>query len=142
MSTHVVKKKDITREWLLVDAEGQALGRLATELAYLLRGKHKPAYTPSMDAGDFIVVINADKIRLTGNKLDGKKYYKSSGYVGGLKETTARRLMEKSPEALIRTAVNGMLPKTKLRPHMMKKLKVYAGPDHPHEAQQPKQHKI
>ncbi len=142
MKTHVVKKKELHGNWLLVDADGKVLGRLASRVAVLLRGKHKPNYTPHMDGGDFVIVVNAAKVHLTGTKLDKKKYYRSSGYTGGLKEITARRLMEKSPETLIRQAVKGMLPKTKLRAPMMKKLKVYAGPEHPHQAQQPKPYKI
>jgi large subunit ribosomal protein L13 len=142
MKTHAVKKKEITREWLVVDADGKVLGRLATNVANLLRGKHKPNYTPHLDTGDFVIVVNAASVHLTGRKLDRKKYYKSSGYIGGLKEVSARKLREKSPETIIRLAVKGMLPKNKLRDHMMKKLKVYPGPDHPHQAQQPKPYNI
>lgn len=142
MKTHAVKKKEIKRDWLLVDADGKVLGRLASNLANLLRGKHKPNYTPNLDCGDFIVVVNAAKVHLTGTKLDKKKYYRSSGYIGGLKEVTARRMMVKSPEKVIELAVSGMLPKTKMREPLLKKLKIYAGPDHPHEAQQPRPVKI
>jgi large subunit ribosomal protein L13 len=138
MTTHAVKRKEIERNWLLVDADGKVLGRLASKVAIILRGKHKPNYTPNMDSGDFVIVINAARVHLTGTKLDKKKYYRTSGYTGGLKDVTAKKLMEKSPETLIMQAVSGMLPKTRLRAPMLKKLKVYAGPDHPHQAQQPR----
>lgn len=137
-TTKVAKKEEVTRDWFLVDADSKVLGRMATEIANILRGKKKPIYTPSVDTGDFVVVVNAEKIQLTGNKLADKMYHSHSGFPGGLKSITAGKLIEKKPEDLIRKAVKGMLPKNKLARHMLKKLKVYAGPAHPHEAQQPK----
>lgn len=137
-TTKVAKKEEVTREWFLVDADNKVLGRMASEIANILRGKRKPIYTPSVDTGDFVVVVNAEKVQLTGNKFSDKTYYSHSGYPGGLKSTTAGKLIEKKPEELIRKAVKGMLPKNKLARHMLKKLKVYAGPSHPHEAQQPR----
>lgn len=137
-TTKVAKKEEVTRDWFLVDADNKVLGRMATEIANILRGKMKPIYTPSVDTGDFVVVINAEKIQLTGNKLADKMYYSHSGFPGGIKSITAGKLIEKKPEDLIRKAVKGMLPKNKLARHMLKKLKVYAGSAHPHEAQQPK----
>lgn len=137
-TTKVAKKEEVTRDWFLVDADNKVLGRMATEIANILRGKMKPIYTPSVDTGDFVVVINAEKIQLTGNKLADKMYYSHSGFPGGIKSITAGKLIEKKPEDLIRKAVKGMLPKNKLARHMLKKLKVYAGSVHPHEAQQPK----
>ena len=137
-TTKVAKKEEVTRDWFLVDADSKVLGRMATEIANILRGKKKPIYTPSVDTGDFVIVINAEKIQLTGNKLADKMYHSHSGFPGGLKSITAGKLIEKKPEDLIRKAVKGMLPKNKLARHMLKKLKVYAGPAHPHEAQQPK----
>jgi large subunit ribosomal protein L13 len=139
MKTEVAKKETVVHDWFLVDAENLVLGRLATQIANVLRGKHKPLYTPSVDTGDFVVVVNADKIALTGNKLADKVYYSHTGFPGGLKEINAARLMAKKPEELIRKAVKGMLPKNKLARHMIKKLKIYAGSAHPHDAQQPKQ---
>lgn len=139
MKTEVAKKETVVHDWFLVDAENLVLGRLATQIANVLRGKHKPLYTPSVDTGDFVVVVNADKIALTGNKLADKVYYSHTGFPGGLKEINAARLMAKKPEELIRKAVKGMLPKNKLARHMIKKLKIYAGAAHPHDAQQPKQ---
>lgn len=139
MKTQVAKQETVTRQWFVVDAENIVLGRLATQIASVLRGKHKPVYTPSVDTGDFVIVLNADKIALTGNKLAGKVYYSHSGFPGGLKEATAAEMLAKKPEDVIRKAVKGMLPKNKLARHMLKKLKVYAGSAHPHEAQQPKQ---
>lgn len=121
----------------MVDAEDMVLGRLASHIAHVLRGKNKPTFTPHVDMGDFVVVVNAEKVRLTGNKLDGKIYYRHSGYPGGIKSMTARELLEKKPEQLIRKAVKGMLPKNRLGRQMFSKLKVYVGPDHPHQAQQP-----
>lgn len=137
-TTKVAKKEEVARDWFLVDADSKVLGRMATEIANILRGKKKPIYTPSVDTGDFVVVVNAEKILLTGNKLADKLYHSHSGFPGGLKSITAGKLIEKKPEDLIRKAVKGMLPKNKLARHMLKKLKVYAGPAHPHEAQQPK----
>jgi large subunit ribosomal protein L13 len=135
--TYSAKQNDIEKKWLLVDAEGMVLGRLASEIAARLRGKHNPMFTPHVDCGDFVVVINADKIVLTGRKLQKKMYYRYSGYIGGLKEINAENLLKKRPEDLIRFAVKGMLPKNSLGSGMFKKLKVYAGSTHPHEAQQP-----
>lgn len=139
MSTEVAKQEDIKREWFVVDLDEQVLGRAATEIARILRGKHKPIYTPSVDTGDFVVVVNADKVKLTGNKLADKKYYRHSGYPGGIREINAEKLLDKKPEMLIQAAVKGMLPKNKLGRKMFTKLKVYAGSDHPHAAQQPKE---
>ncbi len=135
--TYSAKKSDNQGKWGLVDAKGAVLGRLAAEVAARLQGKHNPLYTPHVDSGDWIVVVNADKIVLTGRKLDQKQYYRHSGYIGGLKSTTARELQEKNPEDLIRFAVKGMLPKNRLGKKQLKKLKVYAGDQHPHEAQNP-----
>ena len=138
MKTYVTNPSEVEREWYVVDATGQTLGRLASRVATVLRGKHKPIYSPSVDAGDHVIVINADKIHVTGRKLDQKIYYRYSGYPGGLKETTLRNLLDKRPTRVIRLAVRGMLPKNRLGRQMLKKLKIYAGPDHPHAAQQPK----
>jgi len=139
MSTQVAKKAELEKAWFVVDLDDKVLGRAATKIAMVLRGKHKPIYTPSVDTGDFVIVLNADKVRLTGNKLSKKMYYRHSGYPGGLTEMTAEKLMERKPEELIRKAVKGMLPKNKLGRQMFKKLKVYTGSDHPHQAQQPKE---
>lgn len=138
MQSYVPKPDEIRREWVVMDAENQILGRLATEAARLLRGKHKPEYTPFLDTGDFVVVVNADKVRLTGNKLEDKTYYRHSGRPGALKSETARERMDKYPERIIQAAVWGMLPKNRLGRKLLRKLKVYRGPDHPHQAQQPK----
>lgn len=138
MTTQVAKIENVKRDWYVVDAQDAVLGRLATQVANILRGKNKAVYTPSVDTGDFVVVVNADKIALTGRKLADKVYYSHSGFPGGLKEITAGKLIEKNSTELIRKAVKGMLPKNKLSRHMLKKLKVYAGAAHPHEAQQPK----
>ncbi len=138
MKTQTAKKEEVSRDWYLVDVENKVLGRVATHIANVLRGKTKPTYTPSVDTGDFVIVVNAAKITLTGNKLGGKVYYNHSGYPGGIKSITAGKLIEKKPEEIIRKAVKGMLPKNKLARHMLSKLKVYAGAEHPHEAQQPK----
>jgi len=135
--TYSAKRTDNQEKWYVVNAADAVLGRLATTVAARLRGKHNPLFTPHVDTGDWIVVINADKIRLTGRKLDQKNYYRHSGYMGGLKTITARKLMEKRPEDLIRFAVKGMLPKNRLGRQIFKKLKVYAGNQHPHEAQKP-----
>ena len=124
-------------KWHLVDADGQILGRMATKIATILQGKHRPTYTPHVDTGDFVIVVNAEKFAVTGRKMEDKKYYRASGYPGGLKETTLKVLLEKKPAEAVRLAVRRMLPKTKLGEQMFTKLKVYAGPDHPHEAQQP-----
>lgn len=139
MSTFIAKKDEIEKNWVLVDAKDKVLGRLAADVASILRGKTKPTYTPHTDVGDFVVIINAEKVALTGRKLEQKTYYRHSGYMGGLKSRTARQLMEKNPEEIIRHAVKGMLPKNSLGRSMFKKLKVYAGEIHPHEAQQPKE---
>lgn len=142
MSTQIAKEQDINREWFVVDLEDVVLGRAATEIARILRGKHKPIYTPSVDTGDFVVVLNADKVKMTGNKLADKKYYRHSGYPGGIREINAEKLLVKKPEMVLQSAVKGMLPKNTLGRKMFKKLKVYAGGDHPHAAQQPKELKI
>jgi large subunit ribosomal protein L13 len=138
MSTQVAKKEEVQRDWYLVDAENLVLGRIATQIANVLRGKNKPVFTPSVDTGDFVIVVNAEKIALTGRKLSDKVYYSHSGFPGGIKSITAGKLLEKKPEEIIRKAVKGMLPKNKLARHMLNKLKVYTGPEHPHKAQQPK----
>ncbi len=138
MRTFSAKPHEIEREWFVVDATGMTLGRLASRIATILRGKHKPIYTPHVDCGDFVIVVNADKIHVTGRKLDQKMYYRHSGYPGGLKQISLRDQLDKHPERVIRLAVRGMLPKNRLGRQMIKKLKVYAEPDHPHQAQQPK----
>jgi len=137
MKTYLAPVNEIEKKWYVVDAEDKVLGRLASEIASRLRGKHKPTFSSFIDNGDFIVVTNAEKIRLTGNKLNDKKYYHHTGYVGGIKEINAKELLVKDPTSLITTAVKGMLPKNKLGRAQLKKLKVYAGKDHPHAAQQP-----
>ncbi len=137
MKTFMPKAADITRKWYVVDAEGLALGRVASQVANILRGKNKPIYTPNVDTGDFVIVINCDKVILTGKKLDQKIYYKHSGFVGGLKETKYRKLLAEKPEEALRHAVVGMLPKGPLGRQMAKKLKIYAGAEHEHAAQQP-----
>lgn len=137
MKTFSPKPEDINRQWHIVDADGQILGRLATVLAHRLRGKHKPEFAPHMDNGDFIVVVNCDKIRVTGNKLAQKKYYRYSGYVGGLKETNLETMLATKPQQVLMQAVKGMLPRNRLGRAMLKKLKVYAGAEHPHAAQNP-----
>ncbi len=138
MKTFSAKKEEVVHDWFQVDAETQTLGHLATKIAHVLRGKHKPIYTPHVDTGDFIVVTNADKIKLTGNKVQDKQYYRHSGYPGGIKSMNAEEMLEKKPEMVIMKAVRGMLPKNRLGRQMIKKLKIYAGKDHPHMAQQPK----
>ena len=138
MKTYSAKPNEIKKEWLLIDLKGKVLGRAASQIAKILRGKTKPVYTPHVDTGDFVVVINASQIKLTGKKLTDKIYRKHSGYIGGLKEFTAGALLKRHPEELITRAVKGMLPHTALSKQMMKKLKVYAGEEHPHIAQQPK----
>jgi large subunit ribosomal protein L13 len=137
MKTYVANKADRERNWLLVDATGQTLGRLATQIADALRGKRKPVYTPHVDTGDFVVVINAKKISVTGNKLQAKRYYRHSGYPGALRSRTLQEMLDRRPEEVIRLAVKGMLPRNRLARKQITKLKVYAGPDHPHAAQQP-----
>jgi large subunit ribosomal protein L13 len=138
MKTYTAKPGEIEREWFLVDAEGKTLGRLATHIADTLRGKGKPVYTPHVDTGDFVVVVNAEKIAVTGSKLDTKIYYRHSGYPGGIKQRTLREQLERRPTEVIRKAVKGMLPKNKLASAQITKLKIYAGPEHPHAAQSPK----
>ena len=137
MKTYTAKPKEVERKWYVVDADGCILGRLASLVAFRLRGKHKPIYTPHVDTGDNIIVINANKVALTGKKWNEKLYYRHSGYMGGLKSMTAKQLLQKRPEDLVIRAVRGMLPKNSLGRNMLKKLKVYAGPEHPHVAQQP-----
>jgi large subunit ribosomal protein L13 len=138
MKTYSAKPGGIVREWYLVDAQGKTLGRLATQIADTLRGKRKPQYTPHVDTGDFVVVVNAEKIAVTGNKLDQKRYYRHSGYPGGLRSRTLRDQLERRPTEVLRTAVRGMLPKNRLARRQLTKLKIYAGPEHPHEAQNPR----
>src|SRR5687768_3212524 len=137
MKTYTAKPGEMEREWFLVDAEGQTLGRLATRIADALRGKGKPQYTPHVDTGDFVVVVNAEKIAVTGKKLDEKIYYRHSGYPGGLKQRTLREQLDRRPTQVLRVAVKGMLPKNKLAARQLTKLKIYAGPEHPHTAQAP-----
>jgi large subunit ribosomal protein L13 len=137
MKTYTAKPREIEQTWYLLDAEGKTLGRLATQIADLLRGKGKPQYTPHIDTGDFVVVVNAERIHVTGNKLEQKLYYRHSGYPGGLRSRTLAEQLARRPEEVIRKAVKGMLPKNKLAARQIVKLKVYAGPDHPHEAQNP-----
>jgi len=137
MRTFVTKPAEVERSWYVVDAEGQTLGRLASKIAEILRGKHKPIYSPSVDCGDYVIVINAEKIHVTGNRMDQKKYYRHSGYPGGITEITLRAQLDKFPTRVIESAVKGMLPKNVLGRQMMKKLKIYAGPEHQHQAQQP-----
>lgn len=137
MKTYQAKKEELEHRWYLVNAEGQVLGRLAASLAKLLRGKHKPTYTPHLDTGDFIIVVNAEKVTLTGKKMKDKKYYHHTGYPGGIKEVSAEKLLARKPTEIIRMAVRGMLPKNSLGRQMLRKLKVYTGPKHPHEAQKP-----
>lgn len=138
MKTYTARAEDIEREWFLVNAEGKTLGRLASEIAQVLRGKHKPIYTPHLDCGDFVVVVNAEKVQVTGRKLDQKMYYRHTGYPGGIKSISLRNQLQKHPERVLEAAVRGMLPKNRLGRKMFKKLKVYAGNSHPHQAQQPK----
>jgi large subunit ribosomal protein L13 len=137
MKTYQAKKEELDQQWYLVNAEGKVLGRLATELAKILRGKNKPTFTPHVDTGDFVVVVNAGKVVLTGKKMKDKMYYHHTGYPGGIKEINAEKLLAKKPTEMIRMAVKGMLPKNSLGRQMIRKLKIYAGPNHPHEAQKP-----
>ena len=139
MKTYHAKPGEVEREWLVVDATDQVLGRLASRIAQILKGKHRPQYTPHVDTGDFVVVINAEKIKLTGNKINAKMKYRHSGFPGGLKEVPISRMLERHPERVIEQAVKGMLPKNTLGRQMGKKLKVYAGPEHPHHAQNPRE---
>jgi large subunit ribosomal protein L13 len=138
VKTYTVRRGDIKREWYVVDAQGKTLGRLASEIAKILRGKHKPIYMPHLDCGDYVIVVNAEKVRVTGKKLDQKFYYRHSGYPGGLKSINLRDQLQKHPTRVLEAAVRGMLPKNRLGRAMIKKLKVYAGGSHPHQAQQPK----
>lgn len=133
--TYSLSAKDIDKAWQVIDAEGQTLGRLSTEVARLLMGKHKPSYSPHLDMGDFVIVVNASRVRVTGKKLDDKVYYRHSGHMGGLKETVLSEMLQKHPGRVIELAVRGMLPRNRLSRHLLRHLKVYAGPDHPHEAQ-------
>jgi large subunit ribosomal protein L13 len=138
VKTYVTKPKSVQQDWYVVDADGQTLGRLASRIAVILRGKHKPEFSPAVDVGDFVIVVNAERIRVTGRKLEQKKYYRHSGYPGGLREITLADQLQRHPTRVIKAAVKGMLPRNRLGRQMLKKLKVYAGPEHPHEAQQPK----
>lgn len=137
MKTYVTKPHEVERQWFVVDAEGKTLGRLSTRIATILRGKHKPIYNPAVDCGDYVVVVNAGKVKVTGRRLEQKKYYHHSGYLGGLKEITLDKQLQKFPERVLESAVRGMLPKNPLGRQMFKKLKIYAGPEHPHKAQTP-----
>ncbi|HHT68408.1 MAG TPA: 50S ribosomal protein L13 [Firmicutes bacterium] len=137
MKTYTAKPQEVERKWYVVDADGQTLGRLATQVATILRGKHRPTYTPHVDTGDHVIIINAEKIHLTGNKLQAKRYYRHSGYPGGIKSVTAGEVLNRHPERVIKAAVWGMIPHNKLGRQIIKKLKVYAGAEHPHEAQMP-----
>jgi large subunit ribosomal protein L13 len=139
MKTYTAKPGEITRDWYVVDAEGQTLGRLATRIADTLRGKTKPQYTPHVDTGDFVIVVNAEKIAVTGQKLDQKRYFRHSGYPGGLRSRTLREQLDHRPTEVLRKAVKGMLPRNRLARQQLTKLKIYAGPEHPHAAQSPKQ---
>ena len=138
MKTYTLKPEEIAREWYVIDAEGKILGRLASEIAKILKGKHKPIYTPHIDSGDYVIVINADKVRVTGKKLEQKIYYRHSGYPGGLKGICLAEQLKKHPTRVLKAAVRGMLPKNRLGRAMIKKLKIYASDSHPHQAQQPK----
>jgi large subunit ribosomal protein L13 len=138
VKTYVTKPGSVERKWYVVDAEGQTLGRLASRIAAVLRGKHKPQFSPAVDVGDYVIVVNAEKIRVTGRKMEQKMYYRHSGYPGGLTEITLADQLKRHPTRVIHLAVRGMLPRNRLGRKMLKKLKAYAGPEHPHEAQQPK----
>lgn len=140
--TYSANAQDREREWFVVDADGKTLGRLATQIANVLRGKRKPTYTPHVDTGDFVIVVNAEKIRVTGNKREAKRYWRHSGYPGGIRSQTLGDLLQRRPEEVIRRAVKGMLPRNRLARQQLTKLKVYAGPDHPHQAQKPKKLEI
>ena len=142
MKTFMQKKESVDRKWYVVDAEGKTLGRLATKVATVLKGKHKATYTPHIDCGDYVIIVNAEKVKLTGNKLNDKMYYNHSGYVGGLRERNAKTMIEKYPEEMIERAVKGMLPKNSLGAQMYKKLFVYAGPEHKQQAQKPIELKV
>lgn len=136
--THVVKAEDVERDWFVVDAAGQTLGRLASNIANVLKGKHKVTYSPHLDVGDYVVVVNAEKVAVTGRKMDQKMYYWHTGYPGGMRSRSLSEQLVRHPTAVVKSAVKGMLPKNRLGRRMLKKLKVYAGPEHPHQAQQPK----
>jgi large subunit ribosomal protein L13 len=138
VKTYHQKASEVQRDWLLIDADGKVLGRLATQIATLLRGKHKPTFTPSMDGGDHVIVVNVEKIKIMGKKADQKIYYRHTGYPGGLKEVPYRMMLAKHPDRILRSAVKGMLPKNRMGRHLLGKLRLYAGPNHPHAAQQPK----
>ena len=137
MKTYSQKESEVQRDWYVVDAADQTLGRLATQIATLLRGKHKPTFSPNLDGGDFVIVVNAEKVSVTGKKREEKRYYRHSGYPGGLRSRTLEEMLERRPEEVLRLAVKGMLPRNRLGRQQLRKLKIYAGPDHPHEAQQP-----
>ncbi|MDD3579451.1 MAG: 50S ribosomal protein L13 [Desulfobacca sp.] len=137
MKTYVGREAEVQKKWYLVDGQGQVLGRLSSQIAMILRGKTKPVYTPHADVGDFVVVVNAEQLRLTGKKLDNKVYYRHTGYIGSIKSITARKLLDKKPDEVLRSAVRGMLPKNSLGRRLLKKLKIYAGDQHPHQSQQP-----
>lgn len=137
MKTHSIKPSDIKKEWVVVDCENMSLGRISSQIAYILRGKHKPTFVPHLDCGDNVVAINADKVKLTANKMENKLYHHHTGFIGGIKSVSAKELMERKPEALVMKAVKGMLPKNKLSNAVLKNLKVYAGSEHPHSAQKP-----
>jgi large subunit ribosomal protein L13 len=142
MKSYVARPRTVERKWHLIDADGQTLGRLATEIARLLRGKNKPQYTPHIDTGDFVVVVNAEKVIVTGKKAEQKVYYRHTGYPGGLKQTSYEAMLERKPTEILRRAVRGMMPKTRLGRQQLKKLKLYAGPEHPHEAQNPQPYEV
>lgn len=139
MKTYAVKANEVEREWFVVDAEGKTLGRLASQIAMILKGKHKPIYSPHLDVGDYVIVVNAEKVRVTGRKLEQKFYYRHSGYPAGLKSISLKDQLSRYPTRVLEAAVRGMLPKNRLGRRMIKKLKIYAGPQHPHQAQQPKE---
>ncbi|HEU4847689.1 MAG TPA: 50S ribosomal protein L13 [Rubrobacteraceae bacterium] len=142
MKSYMARPLEVERKWYVVDAEGQTLGRLATEIATILRGKNKPQYTPHVDTGDFVVVVNAEKVVVTGRKAEQKVYRRHSGYPGGLKETSYERMMERRPTEILRRAVKGMMPKNRLARQQLRKLKIYAGPEHPHAAQNPQPYEV
>jgi large subunit ribosomal protein L13 len=142
MKTYVTKEQEVEKKWYLVDARDKVLGRLATQIATRLRGKHKAIFAPYLDAGDYVVVVNAEKVAMTGRKWQSKRYWRYTGYMGGLRQTSALEMLEKKPESILRFAVRGMLPKNSLGRRQLKKLKIYAGPEHPHEAQQPQKLEI
>ena len=137
MRTYVVRQEEITRKWFVVDADGKTLGRLASAIAQILKGKHKPMYSPHLDVGDYVVVINAERIAVTGRKMDQKMYYRHTGYPGGIRESNLRDLLARHPTYAVKFAIKGMLPKNRLGRKMIRKLKIYAGPEHPHQAQHP-----